>query len=60
MNNDNEYNRFAMFQNDADMSSFVDGMRALHEEMTELFLNSSKIADFPEANAVIDRIRNLG
>lgn len=57
----NDKNKLYQIQLDeAQLAAFRIDMLALHEELTEMFLNSSESADFPEANAVIDRIRNLG
>ena len=61
MNDKNELYRIQLQLEEEQLSQFVAGMLALHEQLTDMYLNSgSNGKDFPEANAVIDRIRKLG
>ena len=59
MNDKNPLYLVQMQLDKSQLDTFVNGLRKLHEEMTEIFLYSSESADFPEANTVIDRIRKL-
>ena len=60
MNDKNELYRIQLQLEEAQLTEFVAGMLALHEQLTDIYLNSGTGGkDFPEANAVIDRIRRL-
>jgi hypothetical protein len=60
MNNKNELYRIQLQLEEAQLAAFLSGMLELHEQLTDIYLNSgSENKDFPEANAVIDRIRRL-
>ena len=59
MNDKNELYRIQLQLEEAQLAAFLSGMLELHEQLNDIFLNSSESKDFPEANAVIDRIRQL-
>jgi hypothetical protein len=60
MNDKNELYRIQMQLDEAQLAAFLSDMLELHEQLTDVYLNSGSGGnDFPEANAVIDRIRRL-
>jgi hypothetical protein len=58
-NKEENYGSARYIINKQDIMPFVEGLRAMQEEMIEAVVSSKQSQGFPEASAVIDHIRCL-